>query len=371
MEQDEEDQMLYVSFNQDNSCFSVGTERGYRIYDLLNPNMDFYERIMEGGIGLIEMLFKTNVLALVGGGKYPKYPQNKVVLWDDENSRIINELSFNGYVNNVKLKRDKIVIVCDKKIFVFNLLNLQNIDIIDVNNVENKRGLIALTYDSKVNLIAYPDKAIGYIRIKSYDINKKKILINGHDNALAYLCFDKQGNYLATASIEGINLRVFKADEGLFLYQFHIGSKKCDIHSIAFDSETNFLSTSTSNGNVLIFSLKNANEKNSKIKKALENANTNSTSNKNHEAKDNDDTPITVPQQSFWNKYFTRDETAWSTLNIPEKKSKATFGNGSYGKNKIIVIGSEGNLYMANFDDKTPGQATKEADKSLGINLYE
>lgn len=38
-----EDQMLYVSFNQDYSAFVVGTERGFRIYNIY-PFKDYYER---------------------------------------------------------------------------------------------------------------------------------------------------------------------------------------------------------------------------------------------------------------------------------------------------------------------------------------
>jgi len=39
----QDDSMLYVTFNQDGSCFAVGTEKGFKIYNSY-PFRDNFER---------------------------------------------------------------------------------------------------------------------------------------------------------------------------------------------------------------------------------------------------------------------------------------------------------------------------------------
>lgn len=61
----------------------------------------------EGGIGLIELLDKSNIVALVGGGQAPKFPANKVMLWDNKAGKYVAELEFRSSVLGLRMSIDR------------------------------------------------------------------------------------------------------------------------------------------------------------------------------------------------------------------------------------------------------------------------
>jgi WD40 repeat protein len=261
------DKILYLSFNQDASCFAVGTETGFKIYSSY-PINHCYERNLNGGIGIIEMLYKSNILGLVGGGTYPKFSKNKLIIWDDMQCKEISELKFSSNVLNIKLKKDKIFSICENKIFIFNFQTYQNIDIIETK--DNPKGLIAISYSPNVNILAYPilnnkESQKGKVKIKNYDDNGKEIEITAHENVISYLLINNEGTILATASERGTIIRTFRCIDGLVLQEFKRGNEKAEINYLCFDNLGIFLAATSDRGTIHIWSMK------SSIKKIKEN----------------------------------------------------------------------------------------------------
>ena len=52
---------------------------------------------------------------IVGGGQKPRFPPEKVMIWDDHQNKCIGEMKFQTEVLAVRLRRDRVVVVLEKK----------------------------------------------------------------------------------------------------------------------------------------------------------------------------------------------------------------------------------------------------------------
>jgi len=244
--------LLYVGFNQDYGCFACGTNEGFRIYNCDPFKETFRRTFPNGGIGYVEMLFRCNILALVGGGHNPRYPPNKVMIWDDHQNRCIGELSFRSDVKAVKLRRDRVVVVLEHKIYVYNFADLKLVD--HIETISNTQGLCALCPAPQSTVLVCPGLQKGHIRIELYDL-KRTTLIPAHEAPLGCFALNAKGTRLATASERGTLVRIWDTISGYKLQELRRGADIAEIYSICFSKDSKWLTLSSDKNTVHVFAL--------------------------------------------------------------------------------------------------------------------
>ena len=273
------DSLLSLSFNQDGGCLAVGTTSGFRIYNVF-PFQETFRRTFDSvsgqspkkttnqtnGIGIVEMLFRCNLLALVGGGPSPKYPTNKVMIWDDHRGRCIGELSFRQKVLSVKLRRDRVAVALIDRVYVYNFSDLTLLD--QIHTTPNPLGLLSFSPDAGTAtttgatglgvgmVLACPSINQGGVRVELYGC-RKTVLIDAHETSLAALALSLNGTLLATASERGTLIRLFstKDKNGTLLRELRRGVERANISCIAFSMQNTWLATTSDRGTTHIFYL--------------------------------------------------------------------------------------------------------------------
>lgn len=311
--------MNFANFNQDYSCISVGYDNGFRIYNC-DPFTQCYERI-DGSIGIVEMLFCSSLLAIVGTGEQTSLSPRRLKIINTKRQTTICELTFPTSILSVRMNRQRLVVMLEEIIYVYDITSMKLLHTIEI--LSNPTGLVALSTDTDNNYLAYPSpkkvaklngngipqlgvdvtalngqqvssslgQTNGVGNSKSHDdlsvLNTEtqaqsvrngdvvifdcKLLqpitvIEAHKTQLAAMSFSQDGTLLATASDKGTIIRVFSVKTGLKLYQFRRGSYNTKIYSLAFSPSNLFLIASSATGTVHVFRLGEQEAKNTIIR---------------------------------------------------------------------------------------------------------
>ncbi|KAG6518122.1 hypothetical protein ZIOFF_021524 [Zingiber officinale] len=249
----DQSELLSVTWNQDYGCFSVGTSNGFRIYNCNTFKETFRRDLKSGGFGIVEMFFRSNILALVGSGSNTQYPPNKVVIWDDHQSRCIGEFTYRSDVRGVKLRRDRIVIVLEHKIYVYDFTDLKLLH--QIETLSNPKGLCCLSHHSSTSVLAYPGLHRGDVRVEHFGLKMTKSF-SAHDSQISCMTLTLDGLLLATASTKGTLIRIFNTMDGTQLQEVRRGLDRAEIYSIALSPNVQWLVVSSDKGTIHVFSLR-------------------------------------------------------------------------------------------------------------------
>ena len=220
-------------------------------------------------VALVEMMYKTNIIVLVF-----EQQRNKVVIWDDHEKKKRTEITFNKnqLINNVKLRKDMMVVVLAEKAFIFNFLSLKLIE--QVETFQNPLGLVALSQAEKPQskIICLPAAEKGHLKVlnfgkysnPNYLVVDKSIdlQILAHDNTeIGAMAVNSDGTLIASASSRGHIIKIFSSDGGDLVQELKRGNSKADISNLVFHPNKHLLACTSSNQSIQLFELSKAVEK--------------------------------------------------------------------------------------------------------------
>ncbi|XP_074575369.1 autophagy-related protein 18b isoform X2 [Curcuma longa] len=247
--------ILCASFNQDNSFFSVGTKDGFKIFDARSGRL-CYERAA-GAFNIVEMLFSTNLLAIVGAGEQPSLSPRRLCLFNFLTGSTLRELNYLTSVLAVRLNKKRLIVILQDKAYIYDLNSLAVLETIDT--VPNNKGLCAFCPGSEGCYLALPaSTSKGSVLIYNTVELQSVCQIDAHRSPLVGITFSSTGTYLATASEQGTIIRVHLVSQATESYSVRRGTYPSTIYALSFGpcvEFPEFLVATSSSGSLHTFSL--------------------------------------------------------------------------------------------------------------------
>lgn len=249
-----------VNFNQDVSCLVCATDQGFVVFSI-NPVRQLITRHFAGGLKYVEMLYRTQIFAIIGTGKEEAYPQNKVFIFDDNMGKCIGEISYSREsVLGVRLRRGQIITILQRGVYVYDWgsLRLEN----RIETFLNPDGICDVGISSMNPVIACPGLSKGSIHLDQRD-GKKVTVIPAHQSRIACLALNREGTLVASCSSKGTLIRVFQVNNGRSLRELRRGMDTARILSLTFDPLSHFLACTSDKGTLHLFAIHHSSNKKS------------------------------------------------------------------------------------------------------------
>jgi len=250
-EREEEDDIIFADFNNDNSCIVLGTVNGFRVYKIF-PFIPHPE-VNCGGCQHVCMLFSTSLFALVGNGDSPENTPRKLRLFNVKSRTQLCELNFKDTVLNVKMSKQRMVVVLPDNIHIFDLSDMTLLHRLDTP--QNIKGICDFSFYNGQHLICFPtSNSSGKVMI--FDVLNLQVRcgITAHENPIRCIKFNPTAQLIATASTCGTIIRLTRIEDGERLFTFRRGGFSANITCLSFSSVDKFLAVSSENNSTHLFS---------------------------------------------------------------------------------------------------------------------
>ncbi|KAK3015487.1 hypothetical protein RJ639_005473 [Escallonia herrerae] len=185
--------ILCASFNQDNSR---GMFKILEIYciSVIPIKSVFFFVLAVGAFIIVEMLFSSSLLAIVGAGEQPSLSPRRLCLFNTTTGNALRELNFITSILAVRLNRKRLIVVLQEKTYIYDINSLTILDTIDT--VPNLKGLCAFSPILDRCFLALPASTTkGSLSVYNAMELQSHCEIDAHRSPLAAIVLSSNGIY--------------------------------------------------------------------------------------------------------------------------------------------------------------------------------
>ncbi|NWI47750.1 WIPI4 protein, partial [Picathartes gymnocephalus] len=191
-----------------------------------------------GSVGLVEMLHRSNLLAIVGGGSHPKFPDASVLIWDDAREgkdKLVLEFSFPKPVLAVRMRHDRLVVALQSRLYVFSFPHRPTKLFETPQCPAPPPGIVDLCPSLERALLVFPGHKCGSLQL--VDLGSAKpgtssapVTINAHQSEVGCAALSPPGTLVASASRRGTLIRLFCTQSRARLLELRRGTDPATLY---------------------------------------------------------------------------------------------------------------------------------------------
>ncbi len=261
----------YISMNNDN-IISLGTNKGFAIIDISELKCRINRRHFGKGIGIVSPYCidgkLTNLLCFVGKGNYPHTKENFVLMWDDENCKLLAKSEFKTNVVNHKIENKKLFVSDRDVLYIHNFPSMENLYSLDCKN-----GIFDVRKTTDRELLVYSKNekyrnVIGIIQIinnNNSDHHSEKKYFEEIKYGIGTIKINNQATMFVVACSVGKKILLYEITEKgpVMKQKWHRGKNSTRITSMSFNEDSSLFAITSTTSTIHIFDVLNP-EKNTK-----------------------------------------------------------------------------------------------------------
>ncbi|KAH7887852.1 WD40-repeat-containing domain protein [Phlebopus sp. FC_14] len=270
-------QILDTQLDVDCQIFTTSTPAGFAVYQAWPLKLLRKRELTGGTLAAVVPCHTSSLMFLLGGGRSPRYPPNKVILWDDSVGAEVAELEFREKVGGIACRRGWLAVALRRRVVVFEVHETV-VRKAEYDTCENPRGILAMATEAHATLLAIPGRQMGHVQLIHLPPCRPPVpvgppppvvppkpppppsrhpasIIAAHESPLTTISVPPSGRLLATASSRGTLVRIWDSFTGKLLREFRRGSDKAEIYGVAFRPDEKEVGVWSDKGTVHVFSL--------------------------------------------------------------------------------------------------------------------